>query len=537
MSEKENKKPDYNDPYDKNPDIKNQQSLDDIMKDPGLIEKILAEKGIKLPEKDTEEKARINIEAISVIMNGLVFFVLGIFITSPFIQLFCRVIDDLTDSKWNVGVSGIVDNRKFINNYQHMIGNINALVCLTAAFLYIMVIYKVFTKRKKIFGNIKKYLSAALPFIIFLMFSVSIIVVTCIRGFNEFDKKGHPYMNESIYSYMLYPLSYFFCGLFVWKSSYKKILLYALIFTAFPLNILALYNEWVGGFLYFRGSGVVAVFHNSNHYGYYLAMVLFTSGILFVIEEKIWRRIVSLISMIVATIVLIINNTLGAYLAVSLSFVLFIIYSILSNRRKRGDDEKTGSALVKHKGFLKKIFWPGGWQCAILILVIFIGITVLMSRRYNTVGSSVSVMVGDVGDILSDPMENDKAGSGRWRLWKGAVRHIVEEPLLGFGVEGLLTQYEIGTPHNEILQYAEFFGVITTALYILAVWLVMWRVFRNFKKMSKSTMLCFFACFTYLASSFFGVAIYYTTPFVYIFLGLTYAEYLRDSIKNDDFTS
>lgn len=414
MSEKENKNPDYNNPYDKNPDIKNQQSLDDIMKDPELVEKILAEKGIKLPEKDTEEKARINIEAISVIMNGLVFFVLGIFITSPFIQLFCRVIDDLTDSKWNVGVSGIVDNRKFINNYQHMIGNINALVCLTAAFLYIMVIYKAFTKRKKIFGNKKKYLSAALPFIIFLMFSVSIIVVTCIRGFNEFDKKGHPYMNESIYSYMLYPLSYFFCGLFVWKSSYKKILLYALIFTAFPLNILALYNEWVGGFLYFRGSGVVAVFHNSNHYGYYLAMVLFTSGILFVIEEKIWRRIVSLISMIVATIVLIINNTLGAYLAVSLSFVLFIIYSILSNRRKRGDDEKTGSAPVKHKGFLKKIFWPGGWQCAILILVIFIGITVLMSRRYNTVGSSVSVMAGDVGDILSDPMENDKAGSGRW---------------------------------------------------------------------------------------------------------------------------
>ena len=126
MSEKENKNPDYNNLYDKNPDIKNQQSLDDIMKDPELVEKILAEKGIKLPEKDTEEKARINIEAISVIMNGLVFFVLGIFITSPFIQLFCRVIDDLTDSKWNVGVSGIVDNRKFINNYQHMIGNINA---------------------------------------------------------------------------------------------------------------------------------------------------------------------------------------------------------------------------------------------------------------------------------------------------------------------------------------------------------------------------------------------------------------------------
>lgn len=41
-------------------------------------------------------------------------------------------------------------------------------------------------------------------------------------------------------------------------------------------------------------------------------------------------------------------------------------------------------------------------------------------------------------------------------------------------------------------------------------------------------MICFFVSIGYLASSFFGVTIFYTTPFFYIFLGLTYAEYLKN---------
>ncbi len=495
--------------------------VDKILADKELVNIILAEKGIQLPHTEDGKRPRVNQEALTGVAMTLVFFVLGLFIVSPFLQLICRMIEGATNSSWTPGEVEWIDSRIFVRNYQHMIRNINMMVGFTALFIYLISIYKIIVARKKILKNWKRYISAALPFIIFVLFVVSIIVVTRIRGYNEYDKSGHPYMYESIYSYMLYPLAYFFCGMFVWKSSYKKILLYAFIFTAFPLSVLALWNEWVHPFKYFLGNGVTTVFHNSNHYGYYLALVIFTSAILFVIEKKLWRKIVSFISMCFATIVLQLNNTLGAFLAVAFAMLLFLLYSIVMNYKahKAGRCEKMS--------FLRSFFRAGSWQQALLVLVVFLGITLFMSMFYNTIITSVVTIGSDVGDILSDPMENDRAGSGRWCLWKGAAKYIVKEPWLGYGVEGLLNTHQIGTPHNELLQYAEFFGVITTFLYVLAIWFVMWRIFRYGRHLSMSTLLCFFVSITYLASSFFGVAIYYTTPFIYIFLGLTYAEFFH----------
>jgi hypothetical protein len=41
------------------------------------------------------------------------------------------------------------------------------------------------------------------------------------------------------------------------------------------------------------------------------------------------------------------------------------------------------------------------------------------------------------------------------------------------------------------------------------------------------TLVCFCAMVGYFTGSMFGVAVYYTTPFFYIFLGLTYAEFMH----------
>ncbi len=500
------------------------KTADEILADKELVEKILKEKGIDF-DSDKARKSRINQEALTMVAMTLVFFVLGTFIVSPFIQLLARMITDWVDPAWNVGVSRWIDRRVFLKNYQTNIKNINAMVHFTALFLYAFCLYRIIKNRKEVFGNLKKRLNAALPFIIFILFVIAIALVTHIRGFNEYDRTGHPYMFESIYSYMLYPMTYFFCGMFVYKSSYKKILLYALLFTALPLNLLALAKEWLFDFPYFYDNDVVAVFHNSNHYGYYLALVTMTSALLFVYEEVPWRKCFSLISMCISTIVLVMNNTLGAFLAICFSMILFFFYVKTMNK-------KTGEGAPKGTKFFKAVTISGSWQAAVFAFGLFLLLVFILSYYYHTILSSFFVLFGDVGDILEDPLESDSAGSGRWRLWKGAAQHIVEHPILGFGVEGLLNTYHIGTPHNEFLQYAENFGVITTFLYIAAAWLVMWRVFRNCRKMSQATMLCFFVSIVYLASSFFGVAIYYTTPFIYIFLGLTYAEYFNLEVKS-----
>lgn len=340
-----------------------------------------------------------------------------------------------------------------------------------------------------------------LPQILFALFALWIVLATVIRGHNEYDLTGHPYMYESIYSYICYALVYFFCGTVLFRSSHKRILLYALIFTALPINVLALVNEWFTAIRYFNGRKVCAVFHNSNHYGYYLVMVIIASAILFVYEKKLIWRAVDAVSAIIGTMVLVINNTFGAFLSVLIVLISFAVYAFLKDRTY----------------FKRALLVLGGY-----LLVIFV-----MSFWYSTIFSSITTFSKDLMNIAADPLEADNAGSHRWALWKGTVKHLPESPFTGFGVEGLLNTYYIGTPHNELLQYAEFFGIPAALLYLSAVVFVIASVMKHSRKLSKMTLVCFCVSVGYFASSMFGCAIYYTTPFFYIFLGLTYAELFR----------
>ncbi len=435
----------------------------------------------------------------------LILFVLGLFLVSPFLQMILRAINGL-DNQPLVVTSG------YVQYYQRTIQNIHILARFTAILVLCwLIIYRIMCKRS---GKTRtkdfqwnEFLVKLLPMFLFLLFALSIALVTIIRGPNEYDLTGHPYMFESVYSYISYPLVFFFCGMMLFQEKHRKILLYALLFTSLPINILALINEWGTRILLFSDAdvcGVCAVFHNSNHYGYYLAITIITAALMSVYERITWLKVFSAVCGGIATIVLIINNTLGAYLAVLFVFVLFILYSFLLAK------ENKKQSLIVMGGYLF--------------------ITVVMSFRYATILSSFVTLFGDLGLIISDPLEADSAGSSRWMLWKGTVQHIPESPFLGFGVEGLLNPYGVGTPHNEFLQYAVFFGIQTSLLYIIACLVILYRVFKNCQKLDRTTMICFFVCIGYLASSFFGVAIYYTTPLIYIFLGMTYAEYLHISV-------
>ncbi len=522
-----------------------QSEVDKILADPELTAKILKEKGI-LTEKPEEQAKK---KALGIVATGLSFFVLCLFMISPLLQFFYRMLAP----HLSTGNSPFFwsNYSTYVNYYQQMILKIHYLTVLAAVFLYIYVIYTLICRfrenRKRAMHTnhqnaqedssalttaasdqqvseadiaaayssktkkgVRHAIYLALPFIFFVLFDVSIALATIIRGHNEYDLHGHPYMFESIWFYMLYPMTYFFCGMTVRKSRNRKFLLYFLITAALPLNILGLIGKWIHPIKYFQGHGLVTVFHNTNHYGYYLALVIIASALLFCMEKKRFLRIFALISMCIGTMALVINNTLGAFLAVAFSMIWHIFYTI---RMQRKGQENHGTV-----------------RCAVFVFVLYFLIIFSMSFKYKTILTSFTKMFSDAGDILSDPNESDSAGSGRWRLWKGTVKHIPENPWTGFGVEGLLNTHHIGTPHNELLQYAAFFGIPAMIFYVLAVATVMLRVLRKQRYLSKTTMICFFVTMTYLASSFFGVAIYYTTPFLFIFLGLTYAEYLSGQV-------
>ena len=113
------------------------------------------------------------------------------------------------------------------------------------------------------------------------------------------------------------------------------------------------------------------------------------------------------------------------------------------------------------------------------------------------------------------PLELDMpltSGTDRWMLWRGVIWHIGERPLTGFGVEGMLNTYGVGTPHDEPLQYMEFFGIPAMLLYLSAVTWIIAAVLKKSRQFGKMTLVCFCVSVGYLVSSLFGVAIYYISP-------------------------
>lgn len=451
-----------------------------------------------------EEKRKLQAKAFNIMSKIMLFFVLGLFMISPFLQLIVRMF--LPDKYHYIALH---TSSVQVRRYQNMILAVNQSACFVAIIFYIYCVYYLITNRKTIKSNLKQYIKRIIPLGLFFLLALDIILVTKIRGANEYDLTGHPYMFESIYSYIAYSIVYFFCGMFVSSEKMKKGLFYLLIFTALPLNFMVLLDKWGCSIKYFIGhGGAVAVFHNSNHYGYYLVMVVLTSYILFVYEKKLALKIASAISAIIGSMALIVADVLGSYIAVLFVLFCFTIY-----------------CLIKDKNYC---FY------ALSTLISFILVTVIMSFWYPTVISSIVELQKDLGVIASDPLETDlpyTGNTGRWMLWQGVLTHIGEKPFVGFGVEGLLNRYGVGTPHNELLQYMEFFGIPAMLLYLAAVAVIFITILRHSSKFSKATLVCFCASVGYIIGSMFGVTVYYTTPFIYIFLGLTYAEYFKNGAK------
>ena len=104
---------------------------------------------------------------------------------------------------------------------------------------------------------------------------------------------------------------------------------------------------------------------------------------------------------------------------------------------------------------------------------------------------------------------------------------IKEKPVFGYGIGNLLEQYirvnksEITSrPHNEYLQVGVSIGIPGLIFYLLFLGLLFFKVIVNIKKISNFEVSILFIIVTYLVSSFFGVSIFYTTPYLYLFLGL-----------------
>lgn len=212
-------------------------------------------------------------------------------------------------------------------------------------------------------------------------------------------------------------------------------------------------------------------------------------------------RILCIISFIINTAVLIINKTFGCFLACTLALIFFIIIRYICT---------------------KKISRGG-----IAIFVLFWIVTLLVNLFTSTVFQDIIGLFFDIGNIIKNPKGADRAGTGRWKIWKFVASYITEKPIFGFGVEGIANRLEADTggrglsrPHNDFLLYAANFGIPASILYFCGNLAVFLKGLKNKLTLDTHTTAAIVASFGYLVSACFGNSTFYLSPIFFIFLGL-----------------
>ena len=434
------------------------------------------------------------------IVDLIAFIPLCLFLISPLIQIVREII---TPHRVSVFFGPIF-------TYPGTIEIIHLIAAVVAAILWILLVSKWVKqlrsgKRPELF----------LPLVLFVTLSVWMYISQSVNGFTEYAYTGEPYRNESLFFYMLYLLAYFLFGTVVKTERLRKFAVMAFLGSNLAVGILVLIDYYVTRLSFFQDSeGVAAVFHQFNHYGYYLVFGILLSAMLFVAaEEKTWVRVTCAVIYLVDVYILILNNTFGCYLAVVAALVFGTIVLVVSRRNR--------NEIIR------------------MIAVFLTLVLVTLGMRVFGISNSqdVSKLVKDVGDIASDNENASSAGTGRWALWTHTVEYIKEKPVFGWGVEGMTEKLgdEEDTinnrPHNEYLQWAAFFGIPAALLYLAALCVIMFGMFPFLKHLESVSLACFIASAGYIVSSLFGNTMYYTTPFFFIFLGMTYCSrfYQRQS--------
>ena len=343
--------------------------------------------------------------------------------------------------------------------------------------------------------------SSYLPLIFFGIVIALMLISTAVNGITDYVRYGDDYRGESLLTVIMYFLFYFLSASVIKKKKQKALLLYTYMTSSIAIAICMLIHSCIKPLEAFHfATGPAAIFHQFNHYGYFLLMNILISEVLFIKEEKIQLKIICMVSFILNNIVLVINDTFGCYLACFIALVFSVIVISICDKK-----------------FCKT---------SLVMIAVFIIISLVMSIWYETIFTNISIFFKDINKIAENSEESSSAGTGRWTLWTHTVDYIKERPWFGFGIEGTNTRLAADTknindrPHCEFLQYAVFYGIPAAAAYISGAFSVFLNGLKHRSKLDIYTIAALVAAFGYLVSSTFGNTMYYTAPHFFILLGL-----------------
>lgn len=425
--------------------------------------------------------------------------------------------------------------------------------------------------------------------IFFCLFIVCIILSTAVNGLDDKAIHGVSFRDIGIFNLISFILIYMGLSSMIGSSHLRRFVLLFYIAVADLIAIAAAADKWISPIPAFgEKKDISAIFFNGNHYGYFLVMAILLSAGLFLYSQnpdaqsfasssrgsknqdsasssrgpknqysaphaqgKIFNlrsqdmrtRIFAACSMALNGLILALNGSTGCILAVSAGLLLTLAVTLTTRR----------DALKMN---------------LILLAVLAAALAVIALRT-----SMLQTLASDIASVVTGSAGADSAGHNRWLLWTTTVDYISSKPLLGYGCEGLsdilMETTGRADPHNEILSYAAQFGIPAAVFYTAGVILTLTGFFtpshyypsacasgkdqRSQQEQQNSTACasrkdqhselscgsssehydapdetraaCFLAAAGYFISSLFGVTMFYTLPFFFIFLGMSTPRY------------
>lgn len=357
------------------------------------------------------------------------------------------------------------------------------------------------------------------------LITLFLFFVWCVIGFVFCEHKyfaffGDPYRNEGILTYAAYGgfillgVQIGNCKKHIKKVSYCFLISGAIISIASILLDLFEATE--------SRNEYTSVFFNSNHFGYYLLMVLFVNVGVYLFANSLRQKSVCLATYVFLLNVMIINNTFGVYLAFLLTFCGFIVVN-----------GKNKFFLLNDLFVLFSIFI----LVSIFSIIYTDNVLVNFSSFFND-SSTFSRFLD--GKIAKEEIES--IGTGRGRLWSAGIDAVLKKPFFGYGLDTGTYVYnkygiDIDRPHNMLIQMAMFTGIPGCLLYYSTYVVGIVRLFKQARTLPKLIVICAIIVFAYTLSSMFGNSMFYTSPYYLIVLGICMSECLEGINKNIVFSS
>lgn len=416
------------------------------------------------------------------------------------------------------------------------------IVGIIGIYLFAFEIYK----KIKTSDNKKLLIKELLPIIILVGYLIWTLISCIFAQDRQKAFYGDAYRKEGFITYLIYA-GFFACAFLIKSDKLKRCLLNSFIIVAI-INIILinLTNNSIQMLKIFHFKNIqVGVFSNSNHYGYYLLLATITACLSFIVEKnKIIKSFYGL-AYLILIYNLILNNTFGCYIAFAITMILFFVYCIYQ-KKNRVITVVSVLILIIISCFVQ---YNGKNVVVNNAKTLFNDISSILDVAKNRNNYKIEENVQNENNNISKSENNTKnnsainseaekrlenAGSGRAQLWKYGLKIFLDKPILGYGTDNLESEYkkyniEQDRPHNLIIQLATTSGLPGCILYIIAIGLILVRAFKKLNDSNSIYTIVFFAIIAYLISAMFGNSMYYTSPYYFIFLGITFAVTIRSS--------